>query len=68
MKSITPFLTFSGTAEEAMKYYQGCIPTAKITKLEKFQQTDQYGDEGKVYIGVMEIAGSEIQFLDMKKD
>ncbi len=67
MKSVTPFLTFSGQASAAMHYYEEVIPTAKIERLEKFEQTDNFGDEDSVYVGVMTINGSEIDFLDMKK-
>ncbi|AKP67719.1 VOC family protein [Companilactobacillus ginsenosidimutans] len=68
MKSITPFLVYNGTAEAAMKYYEQCIRNATITRIDKYTQTDQYGDDGKVMIGVMTIAGEKVQFIDMKHD
>ena len=50
MKSITPFLTFEGRAEEAMKYYEGDIQDARIRLIQRYDATDA-NLEGKVMQG-----------------
>jgi len=65
---ITPFLTFNGTAEEAMKFYETNLPNTKITQLTRFQTEDSTvakSDANKVFHGVITVSGSEIKFLDM---
>lgn len=71
MKSSNPqlsvFLTFNGTAEEAMKFYQEILPNAKIENLTLFEKDAPNGDEGKVLNGTLSFAGQEILFMDMQQ-
>lgn len=62
---ITPFLTFHGNAEEAMKYYAATLPGAKIETLTYFEKGER-GDEGKVLVGIMSLFGQRVQFMDMQ--
>ena len=39
--TITPFLMFSGDAEEAMKLYVGLFANSKIVEIEKYGANEQ---------------------------
>ena len=65
---ISPFLTFSGKAEEAMKYYEAHLPDARITQLVRYGKDHPMigeGEEDLVLFGVLSFLGQEILFLDM---
>lgn len=64
---ITPFLTFSGNAEEAMNYYVRTFPNSKIVSLRRITKEDR-GEEGKVLNGIIEILGQTFMVLDMEKE
>jgi predicted 3-demethylubiquinone-9 3-methyltransferase (glyoxalase superfamily) len=49
--SITPFLMFTGKAEEAMDFYVSLFPTARIEKIERWGPNDQ-GAEGSVKLAI----------------
>ncbi len=68
---LSPFLSFTGRAEEAMQFYAGNLPGAEITKLVRYGKEHPYakpGDENKVLYGVLSFMGQEIMFLDMTDD
>ncbi|WP_125587913.1 VOC family protein [Companilactobacillus jidongensis] len=67
MKSITPFITLNGNSEVAMRYYAEIIPNAEITQMDKFDD-DPQGKNDKVFQGVLNIDGMDVNFLDMKHD
>ena len=65
---ITPFLTFNGRSEEAMRYYASILPGAEITKLLRYGKDHPIaanGENDKVLHGVLSYAGQEIMFMDM---
>lgn len=67
-RTIAPFLTFTGKAEEAMRYYASVLPGAEITQLVRYGKDHPYAGEGeqdKVLYGALLFAGQEIKFLDM---
>ena len=64
---ITPFLTFSGNAEEAMNYYVRTFPNSKIVSLRRITKEDR-GEEGKILNGIIEILGQTFMVLDMEKE
>ncbi len=64
---MTPFLTFHGNAEQAMRYYTHVFPETVIESLEFFQHGQENGDEGKVLNGCLSISGQKIYFMDMMK-
>ena len=67
-QKITPFLTFNGRAEEAMKFYAGIIPNTKITKCEPYgdhPMAATEGDKKRVMFGQLSIGEEHIMFLDM---
>lgn len=65
MQRMTPFLTFNGNAEKAMKFYESIIPDAKINQLAYFGDDSSAALKGKVFDGRMTILGGELFFLDM---
>ena len=64
---LIPFLTFHGNAEEAMNYYVGILPGAKIVSIIRYEKKDR-GDEGKVMTGILSFMDQKIMFLDMNAD
>ncbi|XRG80267.1 VOC family protein [Rossellomorea sp. GAMAL-10_SWC] len=64
---ITPFLTFSGNAEEAMNYYVRIFPNSKLVSLRRYTKDDR-GVEGKILNGIIEILGQSFMVLDMDKE
>ncbi|XZF77816.1 VOC family protein [Bacillus sp. AL-1R] len=64
---ITPFLTFSGNAEEAMNYYVRTFPNSKLVSLRRYTKQDP-GVEGKILNGIIEILGQSFMVLDMEKE
>ena len=60
------FLTFTGNAEEAMRFYAENLPGAAIQSLALFEKGMENGDEGKVLNGTLSFMGQEILFMDMQ--
>lgn len=63
---LSAFLTFTGNAEEAMRFYESILPGAKIESLALFEAGMENGDEGTVLNGVLSFGGQKIMFLDMQ--
>jgi predicted 3-demethylubiquinone-9 3-methyltransferase (glyoxalase superfamily) len=55
---VSPFLSFTGNAEEAMNYYADNLPDAEITVLVRYE-------DNKILHGELSIMGQTIMFLDM---
>lgn len=67
-RRFAPFLTFTGKAEEAMRFYASILPGAEITELVRYGKEHHYaaeGEENNVLFGSLSIVGHEIMFLDM---
>lgn len=67
---IAPFLSFTGKAEEAMKFYAEILPDASITKLVRYGSDSPHMAEDEadfVMHGALSFMGQEIMFLDMSK-
>lgn len=64
---LMPFLSFTGTAEEAMNFYVRALPGAVIESLERYGEGTPPGDEGTVLTGALIFKGQRILFLDMPK-
>jgi len=67
-QTLAPFLSFTGNAEEAMRFYAANLPDAAITKLVRYGKNHPFaGDETEnlVMHGVLSFMGQEIMFLDM---
>lgn len=62
-QKLIPFLTFSGNAEEAMRYYEQVFG-AKVESVTYFEEGQQ-GDVGKVINGLMDFDGIKLMFMDM---
>jgi predicted 3-demethylubiquinone-9 3-methyltransferase (glyoxalase superfamily) len=62
---IVTFLTFPGTAEEAMNYYVGLFPKGRVVELTRFGK-DQQGPEGKLLNGTFELLGQRFYVMDME--
>jgi predicted 3-demethylubiquinone-9 3-methyltransferase (glyoxalase superfamily) len=68
-QKVSPFLTFTGKAEEAMRFYASALPGAEITRLERYgkgRPGSQECDENSVLYGVLSFMGREVCFLDME--
>lgn len=64
--SIIPFLTFPGTAEEAVKFYVAIFPNSKINEITRIESPEQ-GEVGKVLNLDFELDGLQFYALDMEK-
>jgi predicted 3-demethylubiquinone-9 3-methyltransferase (glyoxalase superfamily) len=60
---ITPFLMFEGKAEEAMNFYVGLFPDAKIVTVQRYRKEGP-GKEGTIEQAVFEIAGQRFNCID----
>jgi len=62
-QTLIPFLSFSGSAEEAMGHYARVF-CAKIESIVHFE-AGMPGDAGKVLNGLMDFNGFKLMFMDM---
>lgn len=65
--SVVPFLTFPGTAIEAVEYYTKLIPNSRIIELTRIENPE-YGEIGKALNITFELDGLKVFALDMKKE
>ena len=65
--SVIPFLTFPGTAIEAVEYYTRYIPNSKIIEVTLIDNPD-YGEIDKALNVTFELDGLRIYALDMRKE
>ena len=61
--SVTPFLMFTGAAEEAMRFYVAIFPHAEILRLEKYGAGEP-GAEGSVKRADFVVCGQKILCID----
>lgn len=61
--SISPFLMFTGKAEEAMQFYVSLFPEAKIEALERWGAGEN-GTEGKVKVATFSLNGQKVMCTD----
>ncbi len=61
--SITPFLMFSGQAEEAMNLYVGLFANSEVVSIEKYGANDG-GAEGTVKVATISLSGQRIMCID----
>jgi len=68
MTKFTPFIWFTGNAEEAMNYYVETFDNSKIKYIERYAGDQGIPGEkdlmGKVLTGIFEIEGQEFMCLD----
>jgi predicted 3-demethylubiquinone-9 3-methyltransferase (glyoxalase superfamily) len=65
---ISPFLTFNGNAAEALEFYAASFPGAKVLEKQFYTGTEHHyteDDAGRVLIGILEVFGETIFFMDM---
>jgi predicted 3-demethylubiquinone-9 3-methyltransferase (glyoxalase superfamily) len=62
-RSVSTFLMFGGTAEEAMRWYVSLFPGAEVTLLEHFGPGEQ-GPEGSVKRASFTVCGHEVMCFD----
>ena len=60
------FLTFTGNAEQAIRFYETVLPNASIQSLTFFEKDMPGGDEGKLLNGTLAFGGQSILFMDMQ--
>lgn len=65
-KGITTFLTFPGTAEEAINFYVSVFPDSEILELSRYE-LGMPGPEGKVINGYFKLKGQEFMAMDMSE-
>jgi len=66
MKTLTPYLFFPGTCEEAMNYYKECLG-GEITAVQRFGDTEMPVEEGyrdKIMHGELKAEGIHMMFSD----
>ncbi|EMG27836.1 3-demethylubiquinone-9 3-methyltransferase [Listeria fleischmannii 1991] len=63
---ISTFLTFSGQAEEAVKFYVDLFDEGKIISTRYFEEGEP-GEVGKIYTMVFELGNQKFAALDMEK-
>jgi predicted 3-demethylubiquinone-9 3-methyltransferase (glyoxalase superfamily) len=65
---VSPFLTFNGQAEEAMRFYESALPGAKIESLVRYGDKVPHAlesDSNRILMGLLAFKGQGIMFLDM---
>lgn len=65
-QKIKSFLTFPGTAEEAVNFYVSLFPGAKILEMTRFVE-GQFGEVGKVLNATFELKGAQFMAMDMDR-
>jgi predicted 3-demethylubiquinone-9 3-methyltransferase (glyoxalase superfamily) len=60
---VTPFLMFTGTAEEAMRFYVSTFRDAEVLRLETFS-SEGPGPEGTVELGLLRIGNDRVRVFD----
>lgn len=65
-QKIKSFLTFPGTAEEAVNFYVSLFPGAKILEMTRFVE-GQFGEVGKVLNATFELKGVQFMAMDMDR-
>ncbi|EUJ33680.1 3-demethylubiquinone-9 3-methyltransferase [Listeria floridensis FSL S10-1187] len=63
---ITPFLTFSGDAEEAVTFYVSLFANGKLLSLTRFSEGER-GEPGKVLNAEFELSGEKFMAMDMEE-
>jgi predicted 3-demethylubiquinone-9 3-methyltransferase (glyoxalase superfamily) len=61
--NVTPFLMFTGQAEEAMKLYTSLFEDSKIVSLKRYG-AGEAGPEGTVYQAIFSLNGREFNCID----
>jgi len=61
--SITPFLMFTGKAEEAMDFYVSLFPNAKVEAISRYD-SGEAGAEGSVQIATFSLNGQKVMCTD----
>jgi predicted 3-demethylubiquinone-9 3-methyltransferase (glyoxalase superfamily) len=60
---VTPFLTFAGNAEEAIKYYVALFENSKVISIEHYGSGEP-GEEGSVRIAEFSLSGQRLLAID----
>lgn len=61
--TVTPFLMFTGRAEEAMTFYTSLLPDSRITSLEH-RGPDEEAPEGTVRVATFTLGGRPFMCID----
>lgn len=62
-KSVTPFLMFQGSAEEALAFYVSIFPGAEVLHLTRFAEGEA-GPAGTIKEAALRVADQTIRFFD----
>lgn len=63
IESVVPFLTFQGRAQEALDFYTGIFPAAKVTGKVLFGR-DEGGIEGNIKQAILTVGGNRLRVFD----
>ncbi len=63
MPKLTPFLMFTGQAEEAMRFYVDLFPRSELRRIDRYE-AGQPGAEGTVRQAWCVVAGQELMCID----
>lgn len=64
-RTITTFLTFPGTAADAIDFYTAVFPGSRIIEIELHDENGP-GEPGKVLTAVVKLLDTEMMFMDMR--
>lgn len=67
MPDVTPFLWFTGDAEEAVAYYVSIFPNSRITNLTRYAEGGP-GPAGEVMTVEFELDGAQLMALNSRPD
>ena len=61
--SVTPFLMFTGQAEEAIEYYKTIFDDLKVVSVKKYKEGEA-GKAGTIQLATFEVAGTKVMCTD----
>lgn len=65
MQRITPFLMFTGKAEEAMNFYLSLFPDSKLIHITRYGENEE-GEAGTVRLAEFSLEGQHILCIDSR--
>jgi predicted 3-demethylubiquinone-9 3-methyltransferase (glyoxalase superfamily) len=63
MQKVTPFLMFTGRAEEAMNFYVSLLPDSQVLSISRYGENEA-GPAGTVRLAEFSLAGQHIMCID----
>lgn len=64
MTTITPFLMFTGRAQEALDFYVATLPDSDVMSIARYAAGEPGGTEGTVKRALVRLAGQNVMAID----